>query len=260
MLDDASGDFDPNDVDIFDTAWKSKDLTLTCQILCFRNWLATYDDRNTGLAEVDERGERLAEAAERIWNRILTRKRSFISGRKQSRKRGMNRQFIWAFFRPEEVLIGRNRVWRGRILEFYSRHWDELDEVSQLRLVNRFSNAVVSFLESSKKEQVDATVLASKEGIEFFDFVNRKVRRRPRPRDAVQGWSVDDRRWTEVVTLVHRTLRLQSDGAPFGFGGRASGAMQDMQVIWNGNGYVSENGAVKEGDVDIGGLGAEDKV
>ncbi|KAF9254534.1 hypothetical protein L218DRAFT_992273 [Marasmius fiardii PR-910] len=88
----------PSEDDIFGDQWPTNNLALMSRILCFRNLVATYDE---GLAEVDERGDRLSDAAEEIWRRI------------EGLKEPVKKNFVWAFFRPEELLIGSNRSTYG---------------------------------------------------------------------------------------------------------------------------------------------------
>ncbi|KAF9255876.1 hypothetical protein L218DRAFT_1008049 [Marasmius fiardii PR-910] len=126
----------PSEDDIFGDQWPTNNLALMSRILCFRNLVATYDE---GLAEVDERGDRLSDAAEEIWRRI------------EGLKEPVKKNFVWAFFRPEELLIGSNQ------------------EASHRRLVERLPGAVILFMDSEAGQTtVRSTVLGSTYGGEFF--------------------------------------------------------------------------------------------
>ncbi|KAF9261297.1 hypothetical protein L218DRAFT_1001812 [Marasmius fiardii PR-910] len=189
----------PSEDDIFGDQWPTKNLALTSRILCFRNLVATYDE---GLAEVDERGDRLSDAAEEIWRRI------------EGLKEPVKKNFVWAFFRPEELLIGSNRAWRRKVLEFYLRHWDELEEASHRRLVERLAGAVILFMDSEAGQTtVRSTVLGSTYGGEFFRLVNGKINPSESPGIRCRESPVN-RRWRDAFTHVQHVQHEQHGQHP----------------------------------------------
>ncbi|KAG7086971.1 hypothetical protein E1B28_002887 [Marasmius oreades] len=170
--------------DLFDDRWSEHDLALTCQIVAFRHLLTTsgHDSLESG---------RLETAAERLWHRILGER--------------VNGRFAYALFCPEESLLAPSKA-SGHInaLNFYTRHWDQVDIPTQVRLVERLSTSILPSLKRLSEHDIGATVLSSRHALKFLTLVNDKI------------WNKKDfcfdslhvNSWMDVLRHVRRIHRL----------------------------------------------------
>ncbi|KAF9255214.1 hypothetical protein L218DRAFT_950943 [Marasmius fiardii PR-910] len=85
-----------------------------------------------------------------------------------------NRKLMEAFFWPETLFMQKLEDWHGEILDFYEANWSRLEVRSQIRLVKRFSNSMLPFLEA-QREDIGPLLVASSSGLKFFTFLHNKT-------------------------------------------------------------------------------------
>ncbi|KAF9257475.1 hypothetical protein L218DRAFT_1017764 [Marasmius fiardii PR-910] len=135
---------------LFDDYAPAHITSLTSQILCFHHFLATKD--NWYSSDVN--------AVKGLWDHICT-----VPG---------NSKLMEVFFWPETLFMQKSVHWHGGILDLYEANWSSLEVTSQIRLVKRFSNSMLPFLEA-QREDVRSLFAASRSGLKFFTFLHNEM-------------------------------------------------------------------------------------
>ncbi|KAF9258676.1 hypothetical protein L218DRAFT_1004725 [Marasmius fiardii PR-910] len=163
-------------------------LALTSRILAFRNFMVTSDEEGamdvgeTGVsasAYTTSRGGASRRAVtissatgvnvtsvmgeiKEIWARI-----SELEGDMKSR-------FAWAFFRPDDLLIGEDKPWK-EVLDFYLNRWADLDSLCRYLVVVRLARLLKSTVEPPGPINLGSMVLGSSYGRDFVHRIDRKL-------------------------------------------------------------------------------------
>ncbi|KAG7096155.1 hypothetical protein E1B28_006828 [Marasmius oreades] len=106
--------------------------------------------------------------------------------------------------KPKELLLRPPRVWRGKVMNFYRQHCDELDTTSQVSVAVRLSKSILSFLRSSSEVDIGSTLLASNYGLKFLASLNDVI---CKTRDFFE-LPFHAEHWMEVLTHVQRVHQL----------------------------------------------------
>ncbi|KAF9255380.1 hypothetical protein L218DRAFT_1008629 [Marasmius fiardii PR-910] len=220
-----------SDFVLYNYEWPERDFALTSRILGFRKFVVTCGDE--GIGDMDGFKARVADMSEEIWMSICEL---------ENPPRWL---FIWAFFRPDELLIGKNQPWKEELLEFYKRHWPELEGLDRYLLVVRLARAVKSVISSPA---FGSTVLGSRYGGEFLRLVNGAIE----TDDGMKMWAsnVGDTDWEETF----KCFEQQCDS--------------EVSVEKEGNQQLHDSGLEDRNEHklgadrggEIGGKGAENKV
>ncbi|KAF9255216.1 hypothetical protein L218DRAFT_1036410 [Marasmius fiardii PR-910] len=134
----------------WDVLMKAIDTREDEQILCFHHFLATRQDW-------DPSGVNTVKG---LWDHICTVPQ--------------NRKLMEAFFWPETLFMQKSEDWHGDILDLYEANWSSLEVTSQMRLVKRFSNSMLPFLEA-QREDIGSLLVASGSGLKFFTFLHNEM-------------------------------------------------------------------------------------
>ncbi|KAF9260186.1 hypothetical protein L218DRAFT_962812 [Marasmius fiardii PR-910] len=170
--------------DLFNDQSSVQDLSSITQVLYFYHQIAIRSDRLP-----------VKEGTEELWKLVVRNNPKNMS------------MLPLPFFRIENVMGEPYSEFQG-VLEFYKKNWDEVDLGMQVELVHNLADYILSTpVETHLRSPLRTTVLRSEEGLEFFLFLDRDLRKKE------QKYMEFEQRWTETLQRICQIHQLPLQGS-----------------------------------------------